>query len=110
MASYVERVLDFLERLTKNTEIEKTLREDVEWAIDVISANKLYQGGFEGFKLQEDRQEVKAWTDMIGLKTIPFNVEEIERLKQYEEKPNEKKEKKGIVVKPALSINSNGHE
>lgn len=42
MASYVERVLDFLERLTKNAEIEKTLREDVEWAIDVISANKLY--------------------------------------------------------------------
>jgi len=47
---------------------------------------------------------------MIGLKTIPMNVEEIERLKQYEEKPNEKKEKKGIVVKPAITISSNGHE
>jgi Ion transport protein len=42
MASYVERVLDFFERLTKNPEIEKTLKEDVEWAIDIISANKLY--------------------------------------------------------------------
>ena len=110
MASYVERVLDFLERLTKNAEIEKTLREDVEWAIDVISANKLYQGGFEGFKLLEDRDEVKAWTDMIGLKSIPVNKEEIERLKQYEEKPNDKKEKKGIVVKPAINIGSSGIE
>ena len=67
MASYVERVIDFFERLTKNSEIEKTLREDVEWAIDIISANKLYQGGFEGFKLQEDKPEIKAWTDLITL-------------------------------------------
>jgi hypothetical protein len=42
MSSYVERVLEYLERLTKNDEIEKTLREDVEWAIDMISGNKLY--------------------------------------------------------------------
>lgn len=81
MASYVERVLDFFERLTKNGEIEKTLREDVEWAIDVISANKLYQGGFEGFKLQEDKPEIRAWTDLITLKNIPINVMEVERLK-----------------------------
>ena len=74
MASYVERVLDFFERLTKNGEIEKNLREDVEWAIDVISANKLYQGGFEGFKLQEDKPEIKAWTEQIKLKAIPYNI------------------------------------
>ncbi len=47
---------------------------------------------------------------MIGLKSIPVNIEEIERLKQYEEKPNEKKEKKGIVVKPAINMGSSGIE
>lgn len=100
MASYVERVIDFFERLTKNPEIEKTLREDVEWAIDIISANKLYQGGFEGFKLQEEKPEIKAWTDLITLKAIPSNIGEMERLKQFEEKPGEKREQKGIIVKP----------
>ena len=66
-------MLDFFERLSKNADIEKTLREDVEWAIDVISANKLYQGGFEGFRLKEDLAEVKAWTDLIGMKNLPIN-------------------------------------
>lgn len=76
MASYVERVLDFLERLYKNSDIEKTLREDVEWAIEMISENKLYNGGFEGFKLQEEKQEIKAWKDLITLKSIPVNLGE----------------------------------
>ena len=51
MSSYVERVLDFFERNTKNPEIPKTLQEDFQWATDIISANKLYQGSFDGFKL-----------------------------------------------------------
>jgi hypothetical protein len=42
MASYVERVLDFLERVSKNESVDKTLREDVDWAIDIISANSIY--------------------------------------------------------------------
>ncbi len=42
MASYVERVLDFLERVTKNESVDKTLREDVEWAIERISSNSIY--------------------------------------------------------------------
>lgn len=42
MASYVERVLDFFERVTKNEMVDKTLREDVEWAIDIITANSIY--------------------------------------------------------------------
>lgn len=115
MASYVERVLDFLERLCKNEEIEKILKEDVEWAVDVISANKLYMGGFEGFKLQEDKSEVKAWTDLINLKNIPTNMLEQERLKKYEEKTGDKKDPRGIVVKPAyvernpVNGETNGH-
>lgn len=102
MASYVERVLDFLERLSKNEEIEKILREDVEWAVEVISANKLYQGGLEGFNIQESKPEIRAWTDLINMKGIPFNMVEQERLKQYEEKKSDKKENKGIMVKPAF--------
>jgi hypothetical protein len=47
MASYVERVLDFFERLSKNENVDKTLREDVEWAIEMISANKLYTGSID---------------------------------------------------------------
>jgi len=65
MASYVERVLDFMERVTKIPEIEKQIREDVEWAIETISANKLYSGGLDGFQLNESLPEVKAWKDMI---------------------------------------------
>ena len=49
MASYVERVLDFMERVTKIPEIEKQIREDLEWAIETISTNKLYSSGLEGF-------------------------------------------------------------
>jgi hypothetical protein len=81
MSSYVERVIDFLEKHTVNPEVPKHLQEDIQWAIDIISSNKLYAGSFEGFKLQEERPEVKAWTDLISLKNIPVNKKEQERLK-----------------------------
>lgn len=89
MSSYVERVVDFLEKHTVNPEIPKHLQEDIQWAIDIISANKLYAGSFEGFRLQEDRPEVKVWTDMISLKNIPVNKKEQERLKQFEQQQHE---------------------
>jgi len=38
----------------------------------------------QGFRLQEDKPEVKAWTDLINLKNIPQNKKEAERLKQFE--------------------------
>ncbi len=38
----------------------------------------------QGFRLQEDRPEVRAWTDMIALRNIPINKKEVERLKQFE--------------------------
>lgn len=81
MQSYVEKVLDFMERMTKNNDIPKNIQEDLQWAYDVISTNKLYNGSFDGFKLQEDRPEVKAWTDLIGLKNVPSNKLEADRLK-----------------------------
>jgi hypothetical protein len=85
MSSYVERVLDFLEKNIKNPEIPKTLQEDFQWATDIISANKLYQGSFDSFKLQEGREEVRAWTDLINLSNIPVNKKELDRLKQLEQ-------------------------
>ena len=84
MSSYVERVLDFFERLMDNPDLQKDLKEDIQWAIDIISTNKLYAGNMQGFRLQEDRAEVRAWTDLIGLKNIPVNKKEMERLKGLE--------------------------
>jgi len=84
MSSYVERVIDFLEKHTVNPEVPKHLQEDIQWAIDIISSNKLYAGSFEGFRLQEDRAEVKAWTDLISQRNIPVNKREQERLKSVE--------------------------
>lgn len=43
------------------------------------------------------------------MRNLPISLSEQERLKKYEEKPGEKKEPKGIVVKPAyVERNNNG--
>jgi len=47
MASYVERIIDFLEKQANNADMPKMLKEDIEWAIEVISANKLYTGSLD---------------------------------------------------------------
>lgn len=61
MASYVERIIDFLEKLLENDAYPKILLEDIEWAIEVISANKLKAGNMNIFKLDELRPEIRAW-------------------------------------------------
>jgi hypothetical protein len=71
MASYVERVLDFLEKISLNDDVPKELQEDVQWAYDTISEKNLYKGSLDGFKLQEDKEEIKVWTDLINLKNLP---------------------------------------
>jgi hypothetical protein len=99
MSSYVERVIDFLEKHQVNPEVPKHLQEDINWAIDIISQNKLYAGNFEGFKLSEERPEVKAWTDLIAMRNIPVSKKEVERLKQYD--PNDlakKNSKKNLAI------------
>jgi hypothetical protein len=96
MASYVERVLDFFERLSKNENVDKTLREDVEWAIEMISANKLYTGSIDSLGVQDKLAEVKAWKNLIYMKDIPINLMEAERIKPFQEKPAEKKSQPGI--------------
>ena len=108
MASYVEKVLDFFEKISLNNDVPKHLKEDVQWAIDVISANKLYGGGFEGFKIQEDKPEVKAWTDLINLRNLPINKIEQERLKQYEQaQTNLQDEKVRFTLKKSSEASQN---
>lgn len=47
--------------------------------------------------MQEDRPEVKAWTNLISMKQIPENKKEVERLAalQAQELDNQKKKKRG---------------
>ena len=80
MPCYIELVLDFLERQGTNSAIPKQIQEDLQWAYELISQNRLYSANFDGFKLQEDRPEIKAWTNLISMKSIPENKKEIERL------------------------------
>ena len=68
-----------------NEEFPKTLREDIEWAVDVISANKLYTGNLNDVQLDTKRPEIRAWTELISMERIPLNIEEMKRLKEYEE-------------------------
>jgi hypothetical protein len=99
MASHVERIIDFLERQAVNPEIPKMLMEDIEWAIEVISANKLYTGSMSMINFNRQRPEIQAWLDQIDLKNIPKNIQEMERLKEYEELhklDNQKKNKKKL--------------
>ena len=78
MASYVERIIDFLERQAANPEIPKTLLEDIEWAIEIISTNQLYTGNLDLIPFETNRPEIAAWLDRINLKAIPQNEEEME--------------------------------
>lgn len=135
MASYVERVLDFFERQAKNDQLSKVMVEDIQWAIDVISANKLYTGNMHSIHFNIEKPEIKAWVEKISLKSMPVNIAEMERLKYYEEthkpenqkksaKKNEKLRKKenqkaadqkfnpeetqkGLLQKPARGQNNN---
>ena len=44
------------------------LHEDIEWAVEVISENKLNTGNHGAYKYNEDREEISAWLDKINLK------------------------------------------
>lgn len=62
MVSYVERITDFLEKQMLNEALPKNLREDIEWAVEVISSNKLYNGNLSKVELDELRPEIAVWT------------------------------------------------
>jgi hypothetical protein len=63
MASHVERLIDFLERCMTNQDLPKVLLEDIEWAIETISANKLYAGNLDNINFNKERAEIKSWID-----------------------------------------------
>jgi hypothetical protein len=94
MASHVERIIDFLDRQAANQDLPKTLLEDIEWAIEVISANKLYTGNLSIINFNKQREEIQAWLDKIDLNSLPKNHGEMERLKYYEELHKQESQKK----------------
>ena len=51
MPCNIERVLDFFEKHSSNSAIPKQLQEDLQWAYELISQNKLYSANIDGFKL-----------------------------------------------------------
>ena len=95
MASHIERLIDYLERQVESNDMPKMLIEDIQWAIDTISANKLYSGNLDNIKFNLDRPEIKAWMDVINLSVIPTSEEEKERLEEYEEKYRLQSQNKG---------------
>lgn len=44
MESHIERLINYLDKLLENQNLPKMLHEDIEWAVEVISENKLYSG------------------------------------------------------------------
>ena len=88
MASYVEKLIDLLEKQAALPEdvMPKMLREDIEWAIELIGSNKLYTGSkdvYEAFDVK--KPEIKAWIDTVKLNNVPKSEADIERLKDLEE-------------------------
>tara|TARA_B110000285_G_scaffold67727_1_gene77776 strand:+ start:1603 stop:1779 length:177 start_codon:yes stop_codon:yes gene_type:complete len=57
-----------LEKLLENGNLPKMLYEDIEWAISIVSENKLYSGNLGAFKYNEDRDEILAWLERLNLK------------------------------------------
>lgn len=95
MASYVERLIDFLEKQMVNDDLPNTLQEDIEWAAGVISANKLYKGSLSDMKFDENRPEIKAWLGMINMTQVPLNIEEMKHRREFEDLHKLENQRKG---------------
>lgn len=79
-----------------NEDYPKTLREDIEWSIEMIRYNKLYNGLTDISIFDQNRQEVKAWIEIISFSNIKATLEEMQRLKEFEEFHNSKKQRKDL--------------
>lgn len=69
ISSNVERVSDLLERLAKNPNVPKALQDDIKWGVKMIASNKLVKNKLVGFKISNDREDAKAWNNLIKLPT-----------------------------------------
>jgi len=56
-----------LEELTKNQTIPKALIEDIKWAIKALNTNKLFKNKSGGFKIPKDREDSKAWYNLLNM-------------------------------------------
>jgi hypothetical protein len=93
---HIDKILDFLEKQMSNEDYPKTLREDIEWSIEMIRGNKLYSELTDKTIFDKNRQEVKAWIDIISLNNVKTTLEEMQRLKEFEDFHNSKKQKKDL--------------
>ena len=50
-----------MEKLIENRNLSIMLHEDIEWAVELISKNKLYAVGMDNIKYNKDRPEISAW-------------------------------------------------
>ena len=63
----IEIITDFLEELTKNQTIPKALIEDIKWGIKALNTNKLFKNKSGGFKIPKDREDSKAWYNLLNM-------------------------------------------
>ena len=74
-----------------NEDYPKTLREDIEWSVEMIRDNDLYSGYVDKTVFDKNRLEIKAWFEIINFTNIQTTLEEMERLKEYNDHHNSKK-------------------
>ena len=72
--------METIENWSKHAKVPKTLKEDILWAYEIISQNKLYKEELDNYKLSKDRDEVKVWLDMINLNNLPRSKLDIDNL------------------------------
>jgi|APCry1669190288_1035285.scaffolds.fasta_scaffold55618_1 hypothetical protein len=53
-----------------NEDYPKTLREDIEWSVEMIRDNDLYSGYVDKTVFDKNRLEIKAWFEIINFTNI----------------------------------------
>lgn len=60
----------------------------------------MYTDDLNDVKLDTNRPEIRAWTELISLERIPVNIDEMKRLKEYEELHKLENQRKGKRSQP----------
>lgn len=53
-----------------NEDYPKTLREDLEWSVEMIRDNDLYSGYIDKTLFDKNRLEIRAWLEIVNLTNI----------------------------------------
>ena len=67
MESHIERLIKFLDKVLETQDLPKMLREDVQWASELINENHIYSANLDQQKYNKEREEISAWLDKINL-------------------------------------------